>query len=168
MLSPIVSRAGVFVVQRIYSQRIASGLGWKCIRIRLVMSVRHQPLKHLTRSSTILLTFKQTRYQNCQCFPCQLIRTLFSLSCFYLFIYIPIYFLSYNMAYGICERTLTLNKDITMTSQWTGCRLKSPGTRMFAQPFVQTQIKENIKATCHGPLWRECTGGRWFRHTKDQ
>ena len=36
-----------------------------------------------------------------------------------------------------------------MTSQITG---------LFAQPFVQTQIKENIKAPRHWPLWGESTG----------
>ena len=46
MFSPIVSRAGVFVVQRINSQQIAWGLGWKCTRICLVISARHQPLKY--------------------------------------------------------------------------------------------------------------------------
>ena len=35
---------------------------------------------------------------------------------------------------------------ITVTSQWGPWRLKSPACRWFAQPFVQAQIKENIKA----------------------
>ena len=30
---------------------------------------------------------------------------------------------------------------------------------MFTQPFIQTQIKENIKAPRHRPLCREFTGG---------
>ena len=29
----------------------------------------------------------------------------------------------------------------------------------IAQPFVQAQIKESIKAPCHWPLWGEFTGG---------
>ena len=29
---------------------------------------------------------------------------------------------------------------------------------MFTQPFIQTQIKENIKALCHWPLCGEFTG----------
>ena len=33
---------------------------------------------------------------------------------------------------------------------------------MFAQPFVQAQIKEDIKAPGHWPLWREFTGHRWI------
>ena len=40
-----------------------------------------------------------------------------------------------------------------MTSKWTRWRLKSPASRLFTQPFVQTQIKENIKALRHWPLW---------------
>ena len=35
-------------------------------------------------------------------------------------------------------------------------------------PFVQAQIKENIKATRHLPLWGEFTGDRWIPHTKGQ
>ena len=31
-------------------------------------------------------------------------------------------------------------------------RLKSPASRLFAQPFVQVEIKENIKALRHWPL----------------
>ena len=31
-------------------------------------------------------------------------------------------------------------------------RLKSPASRLFAQTFVQTGIKENIKVPCHWPL----------------
>ena len=33
-----------------------------------------------------------------------------------------------------------------MTSLWAWQRLKSPASRLFTQPFIQTQIKENIKA----------------------
>ena len=36
---------------------------------------------------------------------------------------------------------------------WARWRLKSPASRLFAQPFVQAQIKENIKVPCHWPLW---------------
>ena len=37
---------------------------------------------------------------------------------------------------------------ITVTSLWSWWRLKSPASRLFAQPFVPVQIKENIKTTC--------------------
>ena len=33
----------------------------------------------------------------------------------------------------------------TMTSQWAWWRLKSPAPRLFAQPFIQAQIKEKSK-----------------------
>ena len=42
---------------------------------------------------------------------------------------------------------------ITVTSLWARLRLKSPAPRLFNQPFVQTQINENIKALHHWPLW---------------
>ena len=35
---------------------------------------------------------------------------------------------------------------ITVTSQWARCRLKTPASPLFTQPFIQAQIKENIKA----------------------
>ena len=48
--------------------------------------------------------------------------------------------------------------DITMTSYWPRWRLKSPASRLFTQSFIQTQIKENIKAPRHWPLCGEFTG----------
>ena len=42
------------------------------------------------------------------------------------------------------------------------------GTSMFAQPYVETKIKENIKASRHWPLWGEFIGYRWNPHTKGQ
>ena len=38
----------------------------------------------------------------------------------------------------------------------------------FTQPFIQTQIKENIKAPRHWPLCGEFTGDRWIPRTKGQ
>ena len=35
-------------------------------------------------------------------------------------------------------------------------------------PFIQTQVKENIKAPRHWPLCGEFTGDRWIPHTKGQ
>ena len=55
---------------------------------------------------------------------------------------------------------------ITMTSQWTRWRLKTPASRLFIQPLVQTQIKENIKTPRHWPLFGEFTGHRWIPRTK--
>ena len=51
-----------------------------------------------------------------------------------------------------------MNKIITLTSKWPRWRLKSPASRLFTQPFIQTQIKENIKALHHWPLCGEFTG----------
>ena len=56
--------------------------------------------------------------------------------------------------------------SIAMTSWWARWRLKSPASRVFVQPFVQTQIKENIIAPRHWPLWGEFTGDRWIPRTK--
>ena len=36
------------------------------------------------------------------------------------------------------------------------------------QPFIQAQIKENIKAPRPWPLWGEFTGHRWIPRTKGQ
>ena len=39
---------------------------------------------------------------------------------------------------------------------------QSPASRLFIQLFIQTQIKENIKAPRHWPLCGEFTGDRWI------
>ena len=48
------------------------------------------------------------------------------------------------------------------------CCLKSPASRLFTQPFIQKQIKGNIKTPrpCH--LCREFTSGRWIPGTNGQ
>ena len=56
------------------------------------------------------------------------------------------------MILGMCCKC----HHITLTSQWSRWRLKS--SRLFTQPFIQTQNKENIKAPCNWPLCREFTG----------
>ena len=55
---------------------------------------------------------------------------------------------------------------ITVTSQWARWRLNSPASRLFTQPFIQVQIKENIKDPRHWLLWGEFTGDRWIPRTK--
>ena len=57
---------------------------------------------------------------------------------------------------------------ITVTSQWARWRLKSPTSRLFVQPFIQAQIKQNIKALRHWPLWGEFTSHRCIPHIKGQ
>ena len=47
-------------------------------------------------------------------------------------------------------------------------RLNSPASRVFTSPFIQAQIKENIKAPRHCPLCGEFTGDRLIPRTKDQ
>ena len=52
-----------------------------------------------------------------------------------------------------------------MLALWTllsGQGLTWPAFRLFAQPFIQAQIKDNIKDPRHWPLWMESTGDRWF------
>ena len=44
----------------------------------------------------------------------------------------------------------------------------APASRLFTQPFVQEQIKENIKALRHWTLWGQFTGDRWNPRTKGQ
>ena len=45
-----------------------------------------------------------------------------------------------------------------MTSQWARRRLKSPASRVFTQPLIRAQIKENIKAPRHWSFCGEFTG----------
>ena len=59
-------------------------------------------------------------------------------------------------------------ESITMTSQWARCRLKSPPSRLFTQPFIQVHTKENSKAPPHWPLCGEFTGDRRVPRTNGQ
>ena len=45
------------------------------------------------------------------------------------------------------------NGSITVTSWGAQWYLKSPASWLFTQQFIQAQIKENIKALRHWPLW---------------
>ena len=45
---------------------------------------------------------------------------------------------------------------------------KSLRFALFTQPFIQAQIKENIKAQRLWPLWGEFTGDRWIPRTNGQ
>ena len=51
-----------------------------------------------------------------------------------------------------------LSEYITVTLYWVRLRLKSPASRLFAQQFVQAQIKEKKKARVTG-LWGVGVGG---------
>ena len=59
-------------------------------------------------------------------------------------------------------------EHVTLTWEWAQKRLKSPASRLFTQPFIQTQIKENIKAPHHWPLCGEFIGDRWIPRTNGQ
>ena len=45
---------------------------------------------------------------------------------------------------------------------------KITGVSIFSQPLIQAQIKENIKAPRHWPLWGEFAGDRENPRTKGQ
>ena len=91
--------------------------------------------------------------------------------------------------YTWCQISLTLGKHatvysislwrkeyfITLTSLWTRWHLKSTASRVFTQAFVQAQMKVNIKAPRHWPLWGrggggggEFTGEQCIPRTKDR
>ena len=78
---------------------------------------------------------------------------LFSVSCIF-------FYLIHNKSY--------CGLDITVTSWWKGWRLKSPVSRLFAQPFVQALIKEIIEAPHHLHLWGESTDDQRIPLTKRQ
>ena len=52
-----------------------------------------------------------------------------------------------------CRGPSKIGMCITVTSKWARWRLKSTASRLFTQPYIQAQIKENIKAPRHWPLW---------------
>ena len=51
---------------------------------------------------------------------------------------------------------------ITATSLWAQWHLISLASQLFAWPFVAAEIKENIEAPRHWPLWGESNGHRWI------
>ena len=58
--------------------------------------------------------------------------------------------------------------SVIMALQWVRWRLKSPASPLLTQRFIQAQIKENIKASCHWPLCGGFTGDRGIPRTKGQ
>ena len=68
----------------------------------------------------------------------------------------PLLYMSWN-SQRICGCNVRTTNSITTALQWrhnsTGWRLKSPMCLWFAEPFVQVQTKENIKATPHWSQW---------------
>ena len=53
--------------------------------------------------------------------------------------------------------------DVIMSSMTS----RIAASQLFAQSFVRTQIRENIKPPRHWPLWGESTGLRWISLIKD-
>ena len=51
---------------------------------------------------------------------------------------------------------------------WAQWHLNSLASRLFTQPFIVAQIKENIKAPRHWTLCGEFTGDRWIPRINDQ
>ena len=58
---------------------------------------------------------------------------------------------------ALCNTSETIEQ--LRNTIWTAMHYKSPASRMFAQPFVQAEITENIKAPRHWPVWGESTSG---------
>ena len=67
-----------------------------------------------------------------------------------------------EMNYGRRQGLIDHYSDVIMGA------MSSQITGMFAQPFIQAEIKENIKALRHWPLCGEFTSDRWIPHTKGQ
>ena len=60
---------------------------------------------------------------------------------------------TWTSIFRVCCYTI---KYVVIRMDWKDA---SPGSRLFAQPFIQAQIKENIKGPRHCPLWRESPAG---------
>ena len=58
----------------------------------------------------------------------------------------------------INSTVVMLFSTIVFRASSSHSRLKSPASRLFTQSFIQTQMKENIKAPRHWPLCGEFTG----------
>ena len=58
--------------------------------------------------------------------------------------------------------------SIAVTSYLARWHLNSPASLLFTQPFIQEEIKEDIKALRHWPLCGEFTGDRWILRTYGQ
>ena len=66
---------------------------------------------------------------------------------------LPVMYVTY------CARYLNICYFRAVTSWWVRWRLKSPTSRLFAQPFVEAQIKENIKVP---PDWAFARRIHWW------
>ena len=79
-----------------------------------------------------------------------------------------------NMTRHIFNHLHIRNKRVISITSWRARAIHSLQRRhngrdsVSNQPFIETQIKENIKAPRHWPLWREFTGDRWIPRTNGQ
>ena len=69
-----------------------------------------------------------------------------------------------NVSYYYTVITFAHYSEVVIT-RW---RFKSLASRLLIEPFIQAQIKWNIKAPRHWPLWGEFTSDRWIPLTKGQ
>ena len=76
---------------------------------------------------------------------------------------------------NICIQAISHWLHMTLTGialQWRHngreCVSSHQSHDCFTQPFIQAQIKQNIKAPCHWPLSGEFSGDRWIIRTKGQ
>ena len=98
---------------------------------------------------------------------CNLTRYLYGVGCLYWTLQTDI---SHDANFSVTTTAYYATNDvsilfliyliITVTSQCVPWRLRSPGSQLFAQPFVQAHIKENVKALRYWPLLEESTGDR--------
>ena len=58
--------------------------------------------------------------------------------------------------------------SITLTSLWPRWRLKSPASRLFTQPFIQTQIKKKHRSSASLAFVWGIHRNRWIPRTKGQ
>ena len=66
---------------------------------------------------------------------------------------------SLDNAFERLDNAWVNNREAGDSLQWRhNGHLKSPASRLFTQPFIEAQIKENIKAPRHWLLWGEFTG----------
>ena len=66
-------------------------------------------------------------------------------------------------------QSLTAHRDFFHYSDVImGAMASQPASRLFTQPFIQTQVKENIKAPRHWSLCGEFIGDRWILRTNVQ
>ena len=73
-----------------------------------------------------------------------------------------------NRVLRYTQRSLGIFTSQWRHKKWARWRLKSSASRLFTQPFIQAQIKENINSPRNWLLWGEFTSERWISRTKGQ